>query len=419
MLACSASPDRPTTIEVLNWWTEKGESSALQALLDLFMSMHPQQHVHSTPVKGSSAARDTIRKRMIAGQPPDTFQANGGLGLFAWVLYNNINDADTKLEPIDDLYAAEGWTTLFPDPVLETVSVNGHAYAVPLNIHRENTLYYNKRLFAAAGVTLPPTTLDELFAVAEILKSKGITPIALGAGDSWTLQLLLFENLLISRAGGAYYHDFFLGHGNPLGPEMSTAVDDLARLLSYTNTDALSLGWSDAVDLVGQGEAAMVIMGDWARGRLKATMANLEDIGEVAMPGTAGTFVFTTDTFGLPKGAPNREGTRDLLRLFGSKEGQNTFNPLKGSISARSDAIMDSEDAKLYDAKAQQTIFDFRSATSLVPATAILAPQEFIDAVDSALAQFAGAGNAAVVGNKSIVLHTIDNWFDMLPANPW
>jgi glucose/mannose transport system substrate-binding protein len=109
------------------------------------------------------------------------------------------------------------------------------------------------------------------------------------------------------------------------------------------------------------------------------------------------------------------------LRLFGSKEGQNTFNPLKGSISARSDAILDSEDAKLYDEKAQQTILDLRTAATQVPATAILAPQEFIDAVDDALFRFAGGGdgNPPVVGNKSYVLHTIDNWSDMLLANPW
>jgi glucose/mannose transport system substrate-binding protein len=420
-LACTTSSDPPTPIEVFNWWTEKGESSALQALLDLFRSKYPQEVVHGTPVKGSDETRNALRERMIDGHPPNTFQANGGLGLFDWVLYNNVNDADTKLQPLDDLYTSEGWATPFPPEVLKTVLVKNIPYAVPLNIHRDNTLYYNKRLFEAAGVRLLPTTIDELFAVADTLKSKGITPFALGAGESytWTLQLLLFENLLVARAGGAYYRDFFLGRGSPLGPEMTKAVDDLARLLSYTNTDALSLGWSDAVDLVGQGNAAMVIMGDWARGRLIATLPNLDDIGEMAMPGTAGTFVFTTDTFCLPKGAGNMEGTLELLRLFGSKEGQNAFNPLKGSIPARNDATADPADAALYDAHFQQTILDFRGATNRVPATSILVPQEFIDAVDKALYYFAGAGNTTEVGNKSIVLHTIANWYDVLPASAW
>src|SRR5687768_18267999 len=49
------------------------------------------------------------------------------------------------------------------------------------------------------------------------------------------------------------------------------------------------------------------------------------------------SFVFTLDTFGLPKGAPNRSGAIDLLKVMGSREGQNAFNVVKGSIPARTD----------------------------------------------------------------------------------
>jgi glucose/mannose transport system substrate-binding protein len=298
--------------------------------------------------------------------------------------------------------------------VLETVSFNGHTYAVPLNIHRVNTLYYNTQLFADAGVTKPPATLDELFTVAATLKARGITPIALGTKDPWTLPLLLFENILVARASGTYYHDFFLGRGDALGPEISAALDDLSKLLSYTNPNASTVSWSQAVDLVGNGDAAMVIMGDWAKGELLATRSTLDNIGEVPMPGTDGTFVFTTDTFGLPLGARNREGARDLLRLFGSKEGQDTFNLIKGSIPARSDT-----NTSLYDPMAQVTIDNFRHATSLVPATAILAPPAFMDEMTATLAAFAGSSDPAVLGNKSIVLHALDNWSDVLRASPW
>ena len=98
------------------------------------------------------------------------------------------------------------------------------------------------------------------------------------------------------------------------------------------------------------------------------------------MPGTAGTFVFTTDTFGLPRGVRNRAGALELLGMFGSLAGQDTFNPLKGSIPARKDARVDA-----YDIMAQRNIMDFRQVaadpTMLVPATAMLAPPEFIDAL--------------------------------------
>ena len=45
-----------------------------------------------------------------------------------------------------------------------------------------------------------------------------------------------------------------------------------------------------------------------------------------------------SDSFGLPKGAKHREAALKWLKLLGSKEGQDIFNPLKGSIAARLDS---------------------------------------------------------------------------------
>jgi glucose/mannose transport system substrate-binding protein len=277
-----------------------------------------------------------------------------------------------------------------------------------------NTLFFNQQLFADNAIAAP-TNLDELFSVAATLRARGITPIALGAIEPWTLALLLFENLLVARGGGAYYHDFLVGRGDAFAPQMIAALEDLRTLLSYTNPNATQLTWSGAVELVRTGGAAMTIMGDWAKGYFLANQGTPDaSFGEIPTPGTAGTFVFTTDTFGLPRGVRNRQGALDLLTVFGSREGQDTFNPIKGSIPARRDANTDA-----YDVMAQRTIDDFRTAaanpggTTLVPATAILAPPEFMDATEKALAQFASDGNA------SAVLHTMDNWYDLLRPSPW
>jgi glucose/mannose transport system substrate-binding protein len=51
-----------------------------------------------------------------------------------------------------------------------------------------------------------------------------------------------------------------------------------------------------------------------------------------------------SDSFGLPLGAPNRDAAVAWLTVCGSKEGQDAFNPLKGSIPARTDG-----DRSLYD----------------------------------------------------------------------
>jgi glucose/mannose transport system substrate-binding protein len=403
--ACTQSPSAPMTGEVINWWSKQGEAKALDQLFDLFAQLHPDQDFEHSPVDNSTVARDTIEERMVSGWPPESFQANGGWDLLSWVVYNGTDDSESKMETIDDLAAA--WQAQIPAPVLQEVTCNDHVYGVPLDIHRLNTLFFNRGLFAESGLA-PPTTLDDLFTDADVLQANGVRPLALGTKDPWTVALLLFENLLVAHGGGAYYRDFFAGKGDPTGPEMTGAVTDLVRLLSLTNADRQARSWDQAVDLVVSGQAAMTIMGDWTKGYLDPT----DDVGEVVMPGTSGAFVFTTDTFGLPKGARNRPGARELLQLMGTKQGQYTFNPPKGSI-----APLSYTDTTVYDSGALETIADFRDAAAgdrLVAATSMVARPEFMDEIDAVLGDLADSTDPEVAGNPSIVLYTLRNWYDQL-----
>jgi glucose/mannose transport system substrate-binding protein len=327
-----------------------------------------------------------------------------------------MNTNQSKMDEIDDLLAPEDWDQ-FPAPVLKTVQFAGHTYGVPLNVHRVNTLFYNKHVFEQVGLR-PPETLDELFEVAAALKAEGFIPIALGTNDPSTLPLLLFENLLVARGGGPFYRQFFRGDVDALGPEITAVVADLGRLLSFTNANAPTLSWTSAADLVREGRAGMTIMGDWTKAYFKSKGSVPEqDFRSIPMPGTAGTFVFTTDTFGLPSGSgdnvTDKETALELLEVFGSKDGQNIFNPLKGSISPRADA-----DISVYDddSMAKQTIAEFRIAAmspdTLVPATAIVAPPAYLVVITKVLAQF------AIDRNASVVLHTLNNYADMLRTSP-
>ena len=131
----------------------------------------------------------------------------------------------------------------------------------------------------------------------------------------------------------------------------------------------------------------------------------------IPMPGTAGTFVFTTDTFGLPTGAD--EDTRKLLKVFGSAEGQKIFNQFKGSISARLDVEI------AYDDDRRPTYDDFVAAGTagkVIPATSIVAQQAYVDAISAALASYADKYPNGVVSD---LLHTLDNYSDLLFSSCW
>ncbi len=367
--------------EIFSWWVSGGEVAALAALLDVYKQAYPEMAVVNAAVKGTSTAKQKLMSRMQQGLPPDTFQAQGGDDLLSWV--KNPSHGGGKLDSLDFLAEKEGWDAVFPKDVVDVVSYGGSVYAVPVNIHRTNALFYNRRVLAESNLT-PPTTFAAFHVAAATLRARGITPLALGAKQPWTLTLLAFENIMIGVAGSAYYRAFFSGQKSPDDPELRQTLVELSRVLDATNDDARLITWDQAAERVRTGEAAMTIMGDWTKGYLKSFGRELdEDFGEVPSPGTSGTFVFTLDTFSLPKGAPNRSHAIDLLRVFGSREGQNAFNRIKGSIPARTDV-----DISQFDALSQATVRDFKRDPH-VPTITILAPGSFTRALDSAMGMFA------------------------------
>ncbi|HEY8091756.1 MAG TPA: extracellular solute-binding protein [Polyangiaceae bacterium] len=362
--------------EILSWWVSDGEVDALRALLDIYRRSHPGTSVVHGGIRDTTSAKCRLNARMTEGTPPDTFQANGGRDLLRWAA----GDAAGSLESIEFLFEDERWRSVFPEDVLDLVSSGGEAYGVPLNIHRTNTLVFDLQALAKNDCR-PPRSLDELHSVARSLQRRGIAPLALGTREAWMLSLLAFENILVALAGPLFYLDLFRGRGSPRAPEVRAALEELGRLLDIACPDADRLAWNEAADRVRIGSAAMTIGGDWSKGYLERRgCLEGEHFGMKPTPGTEGAFVITMDTFGLPRGAPHREGALELLRVFGSSHGQRVFNRIKGSRPARTDTCEDGD--------IPESSPDFDTAVR-VPTLTSLVPASFSDAVDAALARFA------------------------------
>jgi glucose/mannose transport system substrate-binding protein len=371
------SGNKDATLDIFSWWTGAGEEDGLKALIELFKEKHPDVKIENAAVAGGAGtnAKAVLASRMQGNDPPATFQVHGGSELNdGWV-------AAGKMETLDDLYEKEGWNDKFPKDLIDLVSKDGHIYSVPVNIHRGNVLWYNKKIFAENNLEAPKT-FDDFFKVADALKAKGITPLALGDKEPWTATHL-FESVLLGTLGADDYKKLWTGDLKFDDAKVKEAVETFKKMLSYVNEDHSSRNWQDASQLVGTGEAAMNVMGDWAKGyfsndlKLKAN----EDFGWVATPGTDGLFMVVTDTFGLPKGVDNPDDVKKWLSVLGSVEGQDAFNPLKGSIPARIDA-----DKSKYDVYGQQTMEEFKTA-KLAPSLAhgSAAPEGFLTKVNQAV----------------------------------
>lgn len=407
LFGCSGTDEATRTplVELFSWWTKPGEVEALNAVLAVHEQHHPGAKVINAAAKDSATARDRLRIRLEDREPPDTFQANVGQDLLRWVLYNGADASQSKLEPLDGkAIVGRDFREVFPEAVLSAAGFAGEVYAVPVNIHRTNSLFYNKQVFAELELAVPES-LDELYAVSEQLAAQGIVPLAVGAKGSWTLALLFFENLLIAKEGVAFYEDYFGGRVAAADPRVLEVLDESLRLWRYTNPDARQIEWDAAVAMVHEGQAAMTVMGDWAKGTLEQLGGVPgQTFGQVPFPGTAGVFVFTADTFPLPAGAPRRKDALDFLATLASLEGQNAFNPIKGSIPARTDI-----DQTAYDVLARAMIKDFRRDT-LELALSGRAPAAFNDYVQ------AGLGDMVDQRDPEPARFALMNRYDILQA---
>ena len=370
-------------LEIFTWWAGD-EGPALQALIDQYKAANPKVEVVNATVTGGSGvnAKAVLKTRMLGGEPPDSFQVHAGQELIGtWV------KAD-RMENLSFLFKEQGWEKVFPAGLVKQIGTDTGIWSVPVNIHRSNVIWFVPENLKKWGINAP-TGWDQFFAAAEKLKAKGIVPLALA--ENWTVNHL-WESVALSAIGVDNWEALWTGKLAFDSKAGIKAWQLFGRVLEYTNQDAASLSWQQATDMVVDGRAAFNIMGDWAAGYMVTTKKLVPGtgFGWAASPGTTGKFMFLADSFGLPKGAPNRDNVIAWLSLLGSREGSDAFNPLKGSISARTDS-----DLSKYNDYGKSAASDFgkdRIVASL--AHGVAANEGFMNDFASVMEMFMKSRNA-------------------------
>jgi len=345
-------------LEIFSWWTSGGEVEALNAIYKIYSEKYPDVTIDNAALASGQGQggnmKALLETRMMGGEPPDSFQVHLGRELI------DSHVVADRMEPLDWLYKEEGWNDIFQKDVIAIASYEGKPYSVPVNIHRSNCMWYRPSRLAEVGVTEPPKTWDEFFVVAEKLKAAGIPAIAIAEQDSGGgFSGHILENILVSVLGPDKYKGLFDGSTGWDDAGVTQALEIMNKLYSYANPDYMSTSWGDINDrFVSDDGPAMMIMGDWTHGVLMSK--GFKDYHWTTAPGTDGIFVLLSDSFGLPKNAPDRENAIAFLRVLGSKEGQDAFNPIKGSIPARTDG-----DRSKYDVYLNEAMDAFKTSVGL------------------------------------------------------
>ena len=333
-LPAMAATGSQGNLQIFSWWTGVASSKALLSLINVYTKEYHGAKVTNEAVAGGagSNAKAVLASRMEAGNPPGTFQVHAGGGsLLSWVQAGDMT-------PLNSLYKSQGWYKVFPKPLLNLITFKGNIYAVPVDMQRGNVLWYNPSVFKKYHLTAPKT-FAQFFHDADLLKSHGITPLALANHGNWEATLL-FSDVLLGTVGPQKYDQLLTGKLAWNSPGVKQASQTFVKMMSYTNSDYSALHWQQADQLVAQGKAAMNVMGDWAQGYFTTTLHLKPNtgFGWAPTPMTTGVFGVVSDVFGLPSKLKDKTSTLNFLKVWGSKQAQDIFNPLKGTFSPRLDA---------------------------------------------------------------------------------
>jgi glucose/mannose transport system substrate-binding protein len=352
-------PAQPPSLQVLHWWTSSSERQAADVLARRLAEEGVAWRDAAVPGGAGLGAGKVLRSLVLSDQAPEVTQLIGrSIGEWA--------DAGLLLE-FDGIAAAGHWRSVLAPTVMRLVQHRGHVVAAPLGVHRVNTLLYNRRVLARAGLR-PPTTWAEFEAAARVLQAQGVVPLA-QSSEPWQVATL-FETLVLAEGGAALHQALFVQQSARAlaDPHLVDALLRLRRLRSAMASPLREQPWTESVSQVLRGEAAMLVMGDWAKAEMQAAGAVLdEDFGCLPAPGTAAYHLYSVDTLSMfahdygP--APAQE---KLARLVVSPAVQAEYNAVKGSVPVRLDADPARMDAC---ARASWTAFT-QPGASLVPSLA-------------------------------------------------
>lgn len=361
-------------IELLHMWTSESETRALQSLPSLMAARGVA--LKTTAVAGGADALDqALRERVQARKLPDAVQMKA-TDLVSW------GDKGI-LASLDALAKADDWEHKIPRQIADLVKYKGVFVAIPINVHRVNRLYINRRLLQQVQGRVPENW-SQFFQLAERFQKAGIPPLS--HGDQPWQNLTLFEIVVLGVGGADYYRRALVQREAAAleEPTMERAMQTFVALKPLTqmaqnagggqewSAAVNSQDWSVATARVISGKAAMQIMGDWAKGDfLAAQMLPDQDFVCAASPGGYGSYMYVVDSLAVLRKGKETEASAEQNTLAQTATGlefQARFNLAKGSIP-----IVPGVDMNRFDPCGRDSSNFFlaaRLANTLVPSVA-------------------------------------------------
>ena len=186
-------------LEVTHWWTSGGEAAAVAEFAEAFDATG-NKWVDGAIAGSGSTARPIMISRITGGDPMGATQFNHGRQAEELVEAGLMRD-------LTDVATEGNWLEVVnPPSLLESCTLDGKIYCVPVNIHSWQWLWLSNKAFEDAGVAVP-TNWDEFVAAAPALEAAGKIPLAMGK-QPWQAEEA-FNVMLLALGGTDLYNKIF------------------------------------------------------------------------------------------------------------------------------------------------------------------------------------------------------------------
>ena len=259
--ATYALAEQPTKkITILSIWSEDNDNGILLTkLTDQFIAEVNPNFSYEYELVSADNLRQKVATMAASNDLPDGFVYESGTPLIPFIedgYVLDITQALTDLGVLDKLDAGAV-------AILSNLTSTEHIYDLPLGLNVEG-FWYNKALFAQAGIEAAPTTYAEMQTACEKLMAAGIQPFSVGGADKWPATRLinayvmrkLGVDALAKCAAGemSYVNDGII--------EGAQLLQDMCNL-GYFGEGPTTVDYNTAANMLMSGQSAMLYNGSW------------------------------------------------------------------------------------------------------------------------------------------------------------
>ena len=268
----------PTTITFLIDNNSNTVAWANQLVKD-FEAANPDIKIELEQRPGGGDGDNIIKTRLATGDMDDVFIYNSGS------LFQAINPKQNLVDLTD-----EPWQANVFDAFKQVVTADGHLYGAPIGAAMGGGIFYNKKIYADLGLSVPKTWADFMANNQKIKAAGKVAPIIQTFHDTWTSQLFVLSDYFNVQAA---VPDFAKKYTANQAKFASTAAalkgfEHQADVFKegYLNADFAAATYEDGVKDIATGVGAHYPMLTFAIGAMQKNYPdNIKDVGFFATPG--------------------------------------------------------------------------------------------------------------------------------------